>query len=117
MTFGLPTLLLTTTGRRTGRARSTPLLYLRHGEELAVIGTRFGSDRHPAWSLNLLADPAATVLLDGESFRVVAREATPAERDTVWSRATRLYGGFEKYEARASGRVIPVLLLGRVDAG
>ena len=115
MTFGLPTLLLTTTGRKSGQPRPTPLLYIRHGGHLAVIGTRFGSRQHPAWFLNLQANPIASVLLGGEEFEVRARDATSIEREIIWSEATSLYGGFEKYQARVGGRVIPIVILERVS--
>ncbi len=112
-TAGLPTLLLTTTGRKSGQPRSVPLLYIRMGAELALIGTSFGSTTHPAWYLNLASNPRAGVLLDGEEYSVTAREATPAERTEIWRRATQLYTGFEKYRSRVGDRRIPVLLLAR----
>ncbi len=110
-TLGLPTLLLTTTGRRSGVPRSAPLLYLKRGEDLVVIGTRFGSTRHPAWYLNLRAHPEAQVLLAGATFGVRAREATPGEREEIWAQATRLYGGYERYRSRVGARRIPILIL------
>ena len=113
MTFGLPTLLLTTTGRKSGRPRSAPLLYLRHGDDLVLIGTSFGSTTHPAWYLNLLANPRASVLLDGATFVVTAREAEPGERPELWRKATHLYGGYEKYKARVGAREIPMIVLSR----
>ena len=115
LTYGLPTLLLTTTGRKSGEARSAPLLYIRYGKEMGLIGSSFGSTRHPAWYLNLMAEPQASVLLDRENFAVTAREATPEERREIWLKATRLYGGFEKYKARVGDREIPVLVLTRTD--
>ena len=113
LTYGLPTLLLTTTGRKSGEARSAPLLYIQHGNDMALIGTSFGSTRHPAWYLNLMAEPQASVLLDGENVAVTAREATPEERREIWLKATRLYGGFEKYKTRVGDREIPILILTR----
>ena len=113
LTFGLPTLLLTTTGRKSGEPRPTPLLYLRHGEAIAVIGTRFGNPKPPAWALNLVADPKAQVLLDGEEFEVVARRCEGAERATLWEQARGIYGGFDRYEQRVGEREIPIFLLDR----
>ncbi len=115
LTFGLPTLLLTTIGRKSGEPRSSPLLYLRHGESLVVFGTRFGSPRQPDWYLNIQKTPEATVTLDGEEFEVTPRDATPEEREELWARATRMYGGFEKYGERVVGRQIPIVLLTRVE--
>jgi deazaflavin-dependent oxidoreductase (nitroreductase family) len=107
--------LLTTTGRKTGQARSAPLLYLRHGEDLVVIGTSFGSTSHPAWYLNLLADPRAAVLLDGDDISVTARAAEPAERAELWPRATELYEGYENYKSRVGEREIPIMVLSRAE--
>jgi deazaflavin-dependent oxidoreductase (nitroreductase family) len=114
LTLGLPTLLLTTTGRKSGEPRSTPLLYLEHEDGMAIIGTSFGSTSHPAWYLNLMANPEAEVLLDGEEFPVRAREATDEERTVLWDRATRTYSGFEQYKGRVGERSIPILVLTRV---
>ena len=108
-----PTLLLTTTGRKSGEPRTAPLLFIEQGQDLAIIGTRFGNTNHPAWYLNLQAKPEARVLLDGEEFAVSAREATEHERAEIWQRATEIYGGFEKYLSRVGDRVIPILLLSR----
>lgn len=113
-TQGLPTLLLTTTGRKSGQSRSAPLLYIDCAGAPAVIGTSFGSTSHPAWYLNLEAEPRAGVLLDGEAFEVIARAATPEERATIWADATRLYSGFEKYRQRVGDRDIPIMVLERV---
>ena len=114
--MGLPTLLLTTTGRKTGEPRSAPLLYLRHGDDLALIGTSFGNTSHPAWYLNLMANPKASVLLNDESFEVIAREASPEERPVLWQQATQVYGGFEKYLKRVGDREVPILVLSRQNA-
>jgi deazaflavin-dependent oxidoreductase (nitroreductase family) len=113
LTFGLPTLLLTTTGRKSGEPRSTPLLYLEHADAIAVIGTKFGSPQHPAWALNLLADPRATVLLDGEEWCARARLAAGGERSALWEQARSIYGGFDKYQARVGEREIPIFVLER----
>ena len=114
LTFGMPTLLLTTIGRRSGEPRSTPLLYVQYEDSWAVIGTRFGSPRQPHWYLNIRKTPGATVLLAGEEFKVSTRDANPAEREELWARATRTYGGFEKYKARVVGREIPIVILSRI---
>ena len=108
-----PTLLLTTTGRKSGEPRTAPLLYIEHGDDIAIIGTRFGNTNHPAWYLNLRAKPEARVLLDGEEFEVSVRDASEHERAEVWQKATQIYGGFEKYQSRVGDRVIPILMLSR----
>ena len=109
--MGMPTLLLTTTGRKTGEPRSAPLLYMRHGADLVLIGTSFGSKSHPAWYLNLMANPRASVLMDKQSFDVIAREASPEERPVLWKKATQTYGGYEKYLERVGGREVPIIVL------
>ena len=116
LTFGMPTLLLTTIGRRSGEPRSTPLLYFRYEDSLAVIGTRFGSPQQPHWYLNIRKTPEATVLLGGEEFKVSAHDANPAEREKLWALATRAYGGFEKYKARIVAREIPIVILSRIQS-
>jgi len=113
MTFGMPTLLLTTIGRKSGKRRSTPLLYIKHEDDLVVIGTRFGNPSHPAWYLNLKANPAGEVTLGGQQFPVTMREAREDERPLLWDKATQMYGGFERYAKRVGDRKIPVLVLSR----
>lgn len=108
--IGYPSLLLTTKGAKTGKPRTVPLLYVRWGDGLAVIGSRFGSDRHPGWYHNLRADPHATVEIDGQRRAYVARDADDDERAEIWARAVRMYPGYDKYRTRA-GRKIPVVVL------
>ena len=79
---GAPICLLTTTGRKTGRARTVPLLYLPEGENLFVVASKGGMSTHPAWYLNLVADPNVTVEAHGRTFPAVARLATDEERRT-----------------------------------
>ena len=107
---GYPSLLLTTTGAKSGLPRTVPLLYVETGEGIAIIGSRFGSRRHPGWYHNLRADPRAVVEIRGESGKYTAREATEDERAEVWRRAVEMYPGYEKYRSRA-GRAIPVIVL------
>jgi deazaflavin-dependent oxidoreductase (nitroreductase family) len=105
-------LLLTTTGRTSGRPHTVPLLYLRVKGELAVIASYGGHPRHPDWYRNLLTEPRAEVRVDGDRFPVVARTAEPAERDRLWALAVAEYPGYEGYQARTD-RLIPVVLLRR----
>ena len=81
---GQPILALTTTGRRSGSPRSTTVAYVRHGDAYAVGALNLGSDRHPAWCLNLRADPRAYVQVDGKRIAVTAREATGDEAERLW---------------------------------
>ena len=78
---------------------------------LLLIGTSFGSKSHPAWYLNLMANPRASVLMDKQSFDVIAREASPEETPVLWKKATQTYGGYEKYLERVGGREVPIIVL------
>ena len=107
---GAPLCLLTTTGRRSGRARTVPLLYVRDGEDLVVVASRGGSGTHPAWYLNLRDRPDALVQLGAERLPVRARDATPEERTRLWGELTAVYPHFDAYQARTDRR-IPVVVL------
>lgn len=107
---GMPVLLLTTTGRRTGRRRTATLTYFRDGGDLVLIGSFGGSDLPPAWWLNLQADPKASVLIGGTTSTVTARAATVEERDRLWPLVTTTNPGYARYQERTA-RPIPVVLL------
>jgi deazaflavin-dependent oxidoreductase (nitroreductase family) len=108
--WSLPIVLLTTTGRRSGRPRTVPLCALRDGERFVVIGSYGGLDRPPAWWLNLQHDPRAVVRLGRTDHDVVAREAPAEERERLWAEVTSRAPGYLEYERRTSRR-IPVVLL------
>jgi deazaflavin-dependent oxidoreductase (nitroreductase family) len=110
--FGVTMLLLTTVGRRSGSERTTPLLYIEDGERLVVIGSNAGDHRHPAWWLNLQAQPRARVQIRKQRFDVVARRADPAETERLWPRLVAAYAYFDRYREK-SRRDIPVILLER----
>lgn len=110
-TIAWPCLLLTTTGVRTKKPRTTPLAYLKDGENVVLIASRGGSAVHPSWYLNLKANPEVSVFLDGNSATYIAREAEGKQRARLWSKAVELYSGYEKYQKRAGGREIPVVVL------
>lgn len=105
-----PVLLLTTTGRRSGEARTAPVLYMRHGDDLVVIGSNAGNERVPAWSLNLKANPDAEVEVGGQRRLVKARVAEGEEREDLWKRVNEAYSGFDDYAERTS-RDISVFVL------
>jgi deazaflavin-dependent oxidoreductase (nitroreductase family) len=109
-TGGMQLLVLTTVGRRSGKRRSTPLGYLRLGNGYAVIASNAGSDRVPAWWLNLQADPVAQVLADRTRHTVRARRATDAEDEMIWAELARLNPGFDEYRSLTERR-IPVVIL------
>jgi deazaflavin-dependent oxidoreductase (nitroreductase family) len=96
-----PTLLLTTRGRRSGLLRERPLLYARDGDAFIVTGSNWGQAEHPSWSSNLLADPAATVTIAGDTTAVRAVLLTDAERERVWPLLLRVWPAFRDYGARS----------------
>lgn len=108
--LNLPVLLLTTTGRKTGKERTWPLYYLDHGSGWIVIASNAGEDTHPAWLLNVRANPRATVQIGNAKTGVVAREAAGSERDALWERAKAASGEYAVYEERTT-REIPVVIL------
>lgn len=106
-------LLLTTTGRRTGQARTTPMMFHRDGDRLFVIASNVGASRHPDWYLNLVAQPEVTVEVGDESAalrRATARSLEGAERTAVWEVLKAAHPFFSDHEA-ATSRVIPVVAL------
>lgn len=105
-----PVLLLTTTGRRSGQPRTAPVVYLADGERVVVIGSNTGSDRAPAWSLNLKANPDCKVQVRGERRPRRARIAEGEERAALWRSMNQQYAGFDDYEQRTS-RDIAVFVL------
>lgn len=107
---GLPILLLTTTGRKSGRKRTMPLVYLPDGENIVVIASNGGADQHPAWWLNLRANPTAEVQVGREAKTVVAEKATGEERERLWHDVVELYHGYDEY-SRMTEREIPVVIL------
>ena len=108
-----PTLLLTTTGRRSGEPLTLPLIYGRVGEAYVVIASKGGAPAHPAWYLNLAANPEVGVQVMADRFSARARTAEGAERSTLWNMMVGVYHPYEKYQA-ATTREIPVVVLERV---
>lgn len=107
----LPSLVITTTGRRSGLPRSNPLLYVRDGDAYVVVGSNWGQPQQPAWALNLLADPRATVTVAGRVRPVRARLATGAERDRLWRLLVDTWPAYETYARRAAHRDIKLFRL------
>jgi deazaflavin-dependent oxidoreductase (nitroreductase family) len=105
-----PVLLLTTTGRKSGQKRTAPVLYMKDGERLVVIGSNAGNEKPPAWALNLKANPEADVEVRGDRRTVRARVAEGEEHTDLWRRMNEQYGGFDDYRTRTS-RDITVFVL------
>ena len=110
--IGAPMLLLTTVGRKSGRTRTTPLLYLEKGSNWVIVGSNAGDDRHPAWWLNLQANPVATIQIRGARMRVRARKASGQEKSDLWPRFVNLHSGYQTYQHRTK-RDIPLVILER----
>jgi F420H(2)-dependent quinone reductase len=104
-----PAALLTTTGRKSGRPRTTATLYLRDGERIILPATFGGRDHDPAWYLNVTAHPQVHVQVGAERLALTARDATDDERERYWRRLTKIYTPYAGYRA-ATDRVIPLVI-------
>lgn len=109
--LGLPVILLTTVGARSGQEHTVPLLAIPYGQEIVLIASNWGRNRNPGWYYNLKAHPRIALNVYGDSQQYLAREATMDERDALWEEAVNLYGGYETYRQRTGGRRIPVMVL------
>ena len=107
----LPTLLLTTTGRKSGEPRHSPLLYQAAGDGFVIIGSKGGAPAHPAWYVNLLADPNAEIRVGAKALKVKARTAAGEERARLWAAMAEAYPPFNAYQVNAGSREIPVVVL------
>ena len=107
---GTSTLLLTTTGSRSGEPRIAPLIYGRSGDAYLVVASKGGSPAPPSWYVNLQRDPDVEVQVLGDRFRAHARTATPAERPEMWREMTRHWPDYDAYQQRTD-REIPVVVL------
>ena len=109
---GTTVLILTTTGRRSGDPRSTPLIYGKHGEDYVVVASKGGAEEHPAWYLNLSAEPEVTVQVRGDRFQARARTAVPDEKPELWRLMTDRWPAYDEYQHKTA-RDIPVVVLER----
>jgi deazaflavin-dependent oxidoreductase (nitroreductase family) len=111
------TFMLTTIGRKSGRAIDTPIFYFRDGNAFYVIGSKGGAPRHPLWFLNLQDDPQAWVRVGGGAkIPVLSRIAEGPERSRLWAKAAMLYPPYDEYQIKAGRREIPVVVLDRQTA-
>jgi deazaflavin-dependent oxidoreductase (nitroreductase family) len=112
-----PFMMLTTRGRKTGRERTTPVLYLQDGADLIVVASFGGNDMHPAWYLNLERCPEAEVIINGERRRLLASQVSSEEKKLIWARLVKMYPNFAVYQ-QLTRREIPLLQLSdRADRG
>jgi deazaflavin-dependent oxidoreductase (nitroreductase family) len=107
---GVPTLLLTTTGRKTGAQRRTALIYGQLGDSYVVVASQGGAPTHPAWYLNLSEHPDVEVQVGPEVFAATARTATADERATLWPTMAAIWPAYNDYQTKTS-RQIPVVVL------
>jgi deazaflavin-dependent oxidoreductase (nitroreductase family) len=118
MPSGAPTVLLTHTGAKSGKKRTTPLLYFTDGGNVILVASQTGKAKHPAWFHNLKANPDIELWAGGRGGAYRAREAEGEERARIWKLATELYPGYDDYQrkADAAGRRIPVVVCEPRDA-
>ncbi|MEV4313370.1 nitroreductase family deazaflavin-dependent oxidoreductase [Actinocrispum sp. NPDC049592] len=107
---GVYTLVLATTGRKTGLPRRTCLIYGTSGDDFVVVASKGGADEDPAWFNNLLADPSVGVQVGTRRLTARARVATPAERETLWPQMAAIFPLYNEY-AQKTDREIPIVLL------
>jgi deazaflavin-dependent oxidoreductase (nitroreductase family) len=108
---GLPVVMLTTTGAKSGQRRTVPVLGIPAEGSVAIIASNYGQNHNPAWYHNLRSHPDAEVVVHGQRRRVCATEATDDRRAQIWRDALRVYPGFSQYERRAAHRSISVFVL------
>jgi len=108
---GIPVVMITTTGARSGQPRTVPVLGLPTAGGLAVIASNFGQHRHPGWYHNLRGNPEGSVTVDGQPRRFRAVEVEGDRRSKIWAEGLRVYPGWSQYERRASNRRIAVFVL------
>lgn len=112
---GVPTLLLTTTGRRSCKPRTTPLIYGRSGQPpfYVVVASRGGARHHPSWYLNLSAAPQVRLQVGPDCFDAAARTASHAEKPALWNLMAQIWPAYNDYQAKTE-RIIPVVVLERI---
>jgi deazaflavin-dependent oxidoreductase (nitroreductase family) len=109
---GRPMLLLTTTGARTGRAHTAPMMFIPHGDDILVVASNAGAPKHPDWYRNLVAHPVVTVEVEGEKYQATAVVPEGGERDRVFAGVVERYPFFADHQAKVT-RTIPVVVLKR----
>ena len=110
------TVLMTTMGAKSGKPRKASLAFMWQGDDMVVIASKGGAPQHPGWYHNLLADPRVVVQYRSVKEDRVAREAIGEERDKLFDAMSSTFSNFAAYQARATNRKIPVVVLGRVTA-
>jgi len=109
---GVPILLLTTKGRKSGEPRTIPIIFTPYKDSFVIIASKGGSPTHPKWYLNILEEPKVAVQIKAETFKAVARTATSPERELIWAEALKSWPNFDVYQSRTT-RQIPVVVIER----
>jgi deazaflavin-dependent oxidoreductase (nitroreductase family) len=109
----IATLLLTTVGRKSGKTLTLPLIFGRSGPDYVVVASKGGAPQHPAWYLNLQANPEVRVQVKADKFTARAHTATPQEHAALWPKMVEIYAPYTKYQA-GTDRKIPVVILKRI---
>jgi deazaflavin-dependent oxidoreductase (nitroreductase family) len=109
---GVPILVVTTKGRKSGEQRQIPIIFSRDGDNYFIIASKGGAPTHPAWYLNLTADPHVTVQVKADRFNAIARTAESPERERLWAIALKDWPSYDIYQSRTT-RQIPVVVLER----
>jgi deazaflavin-dependent oxidoreductase (nitroreductase family) len=111
---GVPILLLTTKGRKSGEPRTIPIIYTAYRDSFVIIASKGGSPVHPKWYLNILDHPNVSVQIKAETFKAVARTAASPEREAIWAEAVKSWPNFDLYQSRTT-RQIPVVVIERTQ--
>ena len=111
-----PILLLNTVGRKSGKKRTTPLLYVMDGEDFVLIASKGGAPTHPAWYLNLMANPDVSVEVGDREVRVRAEEVDSEEKVRLWQKMVEIYPTYDDYQTKTK-REIPLLVLRPAEGG
>lgn len=109
---GVPILLFTTMGRKSGMPRTNAIIFTPVGDKYVIIASKGGSPTHPAWYLNILEDPNIEVQIKGETFAATARTAESPEREQLWAEAVKAWPNYDVYQSRTD-RKIPVVIIER----
>jgi deazaflavin-dependent oxidoreductase (nitroreductase family) len=104
-----PIMILTTTGSKSGKTRTNPVLYMMDGENLVTVASAGGADKNPSWFTNLMRNPDAVVTIKREKRKVKGRKASPEERERLWPQLTEMFPGYAGYEKKTK-RKIPVVI-------
>jgi deazaflavin-dependent oxidoreductase (nitroreductase family) len=107
---GVPTLVLTTRGRKSGQLRRNALIYGRDGDNYLVVASRGGAPKHPLWYLNLVADPAVQLQVGADKLHARARTASAGEKARLWPKMTAIWPSYDEYQTKTD-RDIPVVIL------